>query len=138
MSFRKVERRPSGKGAVAADFVKARCWGKRFELLFSEDLWMLIGSPEKIAIFVGAGPDAGKIAIEEDLEQGYHCRPASPGARIRRIYVTRDKIGVEPFPSRMLKHRVRGNRLIITLTSSARRKVVQEPMELANEEARRG
>jgi hypothetical protein len=110
-----VYRRLSGPGNFSVDTVRIRAERKHLEIIMSADIWRAMGEPKRIGVFIGAGADIGKLALEPDNDDGYVCDKPHARASSRRVHVSRSKLGITSFKPCVAEHTMTGTRLIIKL-----------------------
>lgn len=116
MPFKKLERRPSGKGNFSSDTVRVRSREKRVEITISDDIYKRMGLPGKLAVHLGTGPDKRKLMLTPDDDvNGYRLNVAHKRAITRVICISRGKIGIEVFEPVTVKHTLEDNQLTIVL-----------------------
>jgi hypothetical protein len=133
MAFKKIERRPSGKGNFSFDTVRVRSREKRVEITITDDIFKLMNLPTKLAIHLGTGAHAGKLMLEpDDSVNGYRLNVAHKRAITRVVCISRSKLGFEQFEPITVKHSLEGNQLTITLP---RKKTASRALKVMNERA---
>jgi hypothetical protein len=119
MSFKKITRKPSGKGEFAFNTVRLRSSEKRVEITVSADLWRDMGEPDKVLIMRGLGGDFGKIALMPDeTVDAYKLNKAHTRAETRVANIARPKLGLVIFEPMSAKYRLRDRRLIVTIPTN--------------------